>query len=75
LKSVLDGLNKPAAPITIPSVEFLGRIAYRTWFEADLSRPYVDWMELNDAERDTWQIPELVCHSVGVVVGGWDRTC
>ena len=27
------------APITIPSVEFLGRIAYHTWFEADLSRP------------------------------------
>lgn len=29
-------------PITIPSAEFLGRIAYHTWFEADLSRLAVD---------------------------------
>ena len=26
-------------PVTIPSAEFLGRIAYHAWFEADLSRP------------------------------------
>jgi hypothetical protein len=64
LKSVPDGLKKPAAPITIPSAGLLGRIASHTWFEAD------DWMELNEAERDIWQIPELVCHSVGVVVAG-----
>jgi hypothetical protein len=41
-------------PITIPSPEFLGRVAYHTWFEADLSRPSVDWDELSQAERDTW---------------------
>ena len=29
------------------------RIAYHTWFEADLPRPAVDWMELSEAERDT----------------------
>ena len=38
-------------PITIPSGEFLGQIAYHAWFEADLSRPAVDWTELSDAER------------------------
>ena len=69
LKSILDSLKKPAAPITIPT-----RVSrpdcYHTWFEADLSRPYVDSMKLNEAERDTWQIPELVCHSAGAVVGG-----
>jgi hypothetical protein len=42
-------------PITIPSGEFLGRIAYHAWFEADLSRPAVDWTELSEAERDTWR--------------------
>jgi len=42
-------------PITILSAEFLGRIAFYTWFEADLSRPVVDWMELSEAERDTWR--------------------
>ena len=42
-------------PITIPSGEFLGRIAYHAWFEADLSRPAVDWMELSEAERHTWR--------------------
>jgi hypothetical protein len=42
-------------PITIPSTESLGRIAYHTWFEADLSRPYVDWMELDETVRDTWR--------------------
>src|SRR5215212_5992495 len=46
--------DRPRAPtyghqITIP--EFLGRIAYHAWFEADLSRPAVDWMELSEAER------------------------
>jgi hypothetical protein len=25
------------------------------WFEADLSRPAVDWMELRETERDTWR--------------------
>ena len=43
------------APITIPSAEFLGRIAYHAWFEADLSRPAVDWMELSKTERNTWR--------------------
>jgi hypothetical protein len=42
-------------PITIPSGEFLGRIAYHAWFEADLSRPAVDWTELSETERDTWR--------------------
>jgi hypothetical protein len=41
-------------PITVPSGEFLGRIAYHAWCEADLSRPAVDWMELSAAERHTW---------------------
>ena len=40
-------------PITIPSAEFLSQIAYHAWFEADLSRPAVDWMELSEAERNT----------------------
>jgi hypothetical protein len=38
-------------PITIPSGEILGRIAYHAWFEAYLSRPAVDWMELSEALR------------------------
>jgi hypothetical protein len=42
-------------PITIPSTDFLGQIAYHAWFEADLSRPAVDWMELSETERDTWR--------------------
>ena len=53
------GDDRPPAPtygppITIPGGEFLGQIAYHAWFEADLSRPAVDWTELSDAERDTW---------------------
>jgi len=52
--------NRPPAPtygppITIPSGEFLGRIAYHAWFEADLSRPAIDWTELSEAERHTWR--------------------
>jgi hypothetical protein len=42
-------------PIMIPSAEFLGRIADHTWFEADLARPAVDWMELSEAECGTWR--------------------
>jgi hypothetical protein len=42
-------------PIMIPSPESLGRVAYHAWFEADLSRPLVDWGELSEAERDTWR--------------------
>lgn len=55
-------------PITIPY--FLGLVAYNAWCEAHLDDPVVDWMELSEAERDIWQIPELVCHSASVVVGG-----
>src|SRR5829696_3714745 len=56
-------------PITIPSAELLGRVAYHTWFEADLSPLHrLDGTER--AERDSWQIPELVRHSAGAVVGG-----
>jgi hypothetical protein len=54
-------------PITIPSAEFLGRIAYHTWFEADLPRPAVDWMELSEAERDTWrQVAQRVAERIRV---------
>ena len=31
-----------------PARSFSAWIAYHPWFEADLSRPYIGWMELNE---------------------------
>jgi len=54
-------------PITIPSGEFLGQIAYHVWCETDLSRPAVDWMELSEAERHTWrQVGQQVAERIRV---------